>query len=96
MVIAPDDKLSSSVNNLNGTKPMLHCEKVTQNEAVGPQGLLAGRRGYTLVEAMSAIVIFSILTGAMMPRVSPTVTRVSITRAANVVAQDLEHGFTLA
>jgi prepilin-type N-terminal cleavage/methylation domain-containing protein len=58
--------------------------------------LFAGRRGFTLVEAMVVIVIFSILTAVMIPKVTPTVARVSATRAANLVAQDLEQGFTLA
>ena len=56
---------------------------------------LACRRGYTLVESAIVIVVFSLLTAAMLPRVTPTVTRVSATRAANVVAQDLEQAFTL-
>ncbi|HKV73693.1 MAG TPA: prepilin-type N-terminal cleavage/methylation domain-containing protein [Gemmatimonadales bacterium] len=54
------------------------------------------RRGFTLVEAAVVIVIFSILTAIMLPKVTPTVARVSATRAANIVAQDLEQGFTLA
>jgi len=54
------------------------------------------RRGFTLVEAAVVIVIFSILTAIMIPKVTPTVARVSATRAANLVAQDLEQGFTLA
>jgi prepilin-type N-terminal cleavage/methylation domain-containing protein len=61
-----------------------------------PDNRLSCRRGYTLVESAIVIVIFSLLTAAMLPRVSPTVMRVSATRAANVIAQDLEQGFTLA
>lgn len=94
--IAPIGQRDSSANTSHGTVPMLHQVKVAPGKKAGPQALLACRRGYTLVEATSVIVIFSILTGAMLPRVSPTVTRVSVTRGANVIAQDLEHGFTLA
>ena len=57
---------------------------------------IACQRGYTLVESAIVIVIFGLLTAATMPKVSPTVTRVSARRAANVVAQDLEQSFTLA
>jgi len=62
----------------------------------GHGGRLPCRRGFTLIETAIVIVIFGIVTAVTLPKVSPTVTKLSATRAANVVAQDLEQGFTLA
>ncbi|MFI5210057.1 MAG: GspH/FimT family pseudopilin [Gemmatimonadales bacterium] len=54
------------------------------------------RSGYTLVEALVVVVIFSITTAFAAPRVSTALAQYRLDRAAAVLASDLEYAETLA
>jgi prepilin-type N-terminal cleavage/methylation domain-containing protein len=56
----------------------------------------SNRSGYTLVEALVVLVIFSVTTAFAAPRVTIALSRYRLDRATAVLASDLEYAETLA
>jgi type II secretion system protein H len=56
----------------------------------------SNQSGYTLVEALVVVVIFSVTTAFAAPRVSTALAQYRLDRAAAVLASDLEYAETLA
>jgi prepilin-type N-terminal cleavage/methylation domain-containing protein len=54
------------------------------------------RAGFTLVEALLAIVVLGILAGALAPVVSRQISHSRVNNAAQTLAADLEHALSLA
>lgn len=56
----------------------------------------AGRRGYTMVEMVIAIVVFGILLAIALIKMTPAVSQARVQRAATVIAMDLQYAQMLA
>ena len=56
----------------------------------------SNRSGYTLVEALVVVVIFSVTTAFAAPRVTTALSQYRLDRAAAVLASDLEYAQSLA